>query len=95
VIGWFEDVEIGVERRLGGHTFTREAIVEFARAYDPQRFHIDEDAAKASMFGGLCASGWRVAAAAMRAIVDDRASLRAGFDPATLPRSASRRASRT
>ena len=85
MIGWYEGVEIGAERRLGAHTFTREAIVEFARAYDPQRFHIDEAAAKASIFGGLCASGWHVAAAAMRAIIDDRARLRAGLDPAALP----------
>jgi acyl dehydratase len=81
MIGWYEDVEIGAERRLGEHTFTREAIIEFARAYDPQRFHVDEEAAKASIFGGLCASGWHVAAAAMRAIVDDRAKSRAGLDP--------------
>ena len=85
MIGWFEDVVVGTERRLGEHAFTREAIVEFARAYDPQRFHVDEAAAKASIFGGLCASGWHVAAAAMRAIVDDRAKLRAGLDPAALP----------
>jgi acyl dehydratase len=85
VIAWFDDIVIGVERRLGEHTFTREAILEFARAYDPQRFHLDEEAAKASIFGGLCASGWHVAAAAMRVIIDDRARLRAGIDPAALP----------
>ena len=85
MIAWFEEVEIGAERRLGDHTFTREAIIEFARAYDPQRFHIDEEAAKASIFGGLCASGWHVAVAAMRVIIDDRARLRAGLDAATLP----------
>lgn len=80
MIGWFEDVEIGAERRLGEHMFTREAIVAFARQYDPQRFHVDEEAAKGSMFGGLCASGWHVAAAAMRTIVEDRASFREGLD---------------
>ena len=81
MIGWFEDVEIGAERRLGEHRFTREAIIAFARAYDPQRFHVDEEAAKASIFGGLCASGWHVAAAAMRAIVENREKLRAGLGP--------------
>ena len=85
MIAWFEEVEVGAERRLGEHAFTREAILEFARAYDPQRFHLDEEAAKASIFGGLCASGWHVAAAAMRTIIDDRAQLREGLDPAALP----------
>jgi len=85
MIGWFEDIVIGAERRLGERNFTREAIVAFATAYDPQPFHIDEEAAKASIFGGLCASGWHVAAAAMRVIIDDRARLREGIDPAALP----------
>jgi acyl dehydratase len=73
MMGFFEDTEIGEERALGSHAFTREAIVDFARQYDPQRFHIDEEAARDSLFGGLCASGWHVAAAAMRVIVDYRA----------------------
>jgi len=74
--GWYEDANIGDEWRIGAHAFTRDAIIEFAREYDPQRFHLDEEAAKHSMFGGLCASGWHVAAASMRALVDFRA---AGF----------------
>ena len=85
MIAWFEDTEIGAERQLGSHLFTREAIIAFARAYDPQLFHIDEEAAKASIFGGLAASGWHVAAAAMRIIIDNRTRLRASVDPATLP----------
>ena len=85
MIAWFEDIEIGAERQLGSHLFTREAIIAFARAYDPQLFHIDEEAAKASIFGGLAASGWHVAAAAMRVIIDNRTRLRAGIDPANLP----------
>jgi acyl dehydratase len=72
MMAFFEDIEIGEERSLGSHTFTRDAIIEFARQYDPQRFHVDEEAAKGSIFGGLCASGWHVAAAAMRCIVDTR-----------------------
>ena len=74
--GWYEDAKIGDEWRIGAHEFTRDAIIAFAREYDPQRFHLDEEAAKHSMFGGLCASGWHVAAASMRALVDFRA---AGF----------------
>jgi acyl dehydratase len=73
MMGFYEEIEIGDERELGRHVFTREAIVEFARQFDPQRFHIDEAAAKESLFGGLCASGWHVAAASMRAVVDYRA----------------------
>jgi acyl dehydratase len=72
MIGFFEDVVIGEERALGSHAFTKQAIVDFARRYDPQRFHIDEEAAKHSMLGGLCASGWHTAAAAMRTIIDFR-----------------------
>ena len=73
MISFYEDVELGRDRELGSHAFTQDAIVAFARAYDPQRFHVDEEAAKESIFGGLCASGWHVAAACMRCIVDARA----------------------
>ena len=73
MIAFYEEVVIGQERQLGSHLFTKEAIIAFAREFDPQRFHIDEEAAKSSIFGGLCASGWHVAAGAMRNIVDFRA----------------------
>ena len=53
----------------GSHTFTAEAIVAFARAYDPQPFHIDAGAAEKSVFGGLCASGWHTASVWMRLMV--------------------------
>ncbi len=72
MMAFFEEIEIGEERLLGVHAFTREAIIDFARQFDPQRFHIDEEAARDSIFEGLCASGWHVAAAAMRAIVETR-----------------------
>lgn len=49
---------------------TEQEIVEFASKYDPQYFHLDDDAAKASLFGGLCASGWHTAAMFMRMLVD-------------------------
>jgi acyl dehydratase len=67
---WFEDTEIGGVRELGSVAFSQESIVAFAKAYDPQPFHIDPEAAKASQFGGLCASGWHTAAACMRLVVD-------------------------
>lgn len=57
---------IGVTTTLGSHTFTPEAIKAFAKKYDPQPFHVDEDAAKGSVLGGLCASGWHTAATWMK-----------------------------
>ncbi|PAP95362.1 MAG: MaoC family dehydratase [Mesorhizobium sp.] len=57
---------IGVTVTLGSHTFEPEAIKAFARKYDPQIFHLDEEAAKKSVFGGLCASGWHTAATWMK-----------------------------
>jgi acyl dehydratase len=49
---------------------TREAVLEFARQFDPQPFHVDDEAAKNSLFGGLCASGWHSCAMAMRMMCD-------------------------
>ena len=56
--------------RPGRYKMEEEAIKEFAREFDPQPFHLDEEAAKKSLFGGLAASGWHTAAASMRLIVD-------------------------
>ena len=69
---FFEDVEIDAPRALGQVVMERDAILRFGRAYDPQPFHIDEAAARASVFGALAASGWHTAAAWMRAAVDAR-----------------------
>lgn len=57
---------VGVRVELGSHTFDAEEIKRYASKYDPQRFHVDEDAAKNSVLGGLCASGWHTAAMWMR-----------------------------
>lgn len=76
--GWFEDIEIGHRRELGSHTFTQDEIIAFAKKYDPQMFHIDPEAAKHSMFGGLIASGWHTAAVWMRLMVDSRKTGNAG-----------------
>ncbi|UXN64769.1 MaoC family dehydratase [Phyllobacterium sp. A18/5-2] len=65
------DKFIGVERDLGTYTFSAEEIVAFAKKYDPQRFHVDADAAKNSNFGSLCASGWHTTAVWMRLNVED------------------------
>jgi acyl dehydratase len=59
---YFEDLELGRVTELGSHTFTAAEIKAFAAKYDPQPFHMDEEAAKASLFGALCASGWHTVA---------------------------------
>ncbi|MBZ9655382.1 MaoC family dehydratase [Phyllobacterium lublinensis] len=63
--------QIGVEQDLGTHTFSAEEIVGFATRYDPQRFHVDPEAAAKSNFGALCASGWHTTAVWMRLNVED------------------------
>jgi len=67
---YFEDVEEGQVRDLGTFQLSRDEIVEFAERFDPQPIHTDEEAAEASVFGGLIASGWHTASACMRLIVD-------------------------
>src|SRR5580704_3742221 len=74
---YFEDHAVGQSAAIGSYRFTREAIIDFARDYDPQPFHLDEAAAAASIFGGLCASGWHTVSASMRVLVDYREGLRA------------------
>ena len=68
---YYEDVELGTRVELGSHTFSKDEIIAFATRWDPQRFHVDEDAANASLFGGLCASGWHTACVWMRLNVED------------------------
>jgi acyl dehydratase len=69
---YFEDVVVGDESPLGSHRFTRDEMVAFASQWDPQPFHVDEAAARSSMFGSLVASGWHTGCVAMRLIVDAR-----------------------
>ncbi|CCV15847.1 MaoC family dehydratase [Mesorhizobium sp. STM 4661] len=57
---------IGTTVKLGSHKFEADAIKAFARKYDPQIFHLDEEAARNSVLGGLCASGWHTAATWMK-----------------------------
>jgi acyl dehydratase len=61
----YEDFVIGSTHPFGAHRFTAEEIRRFALAYDPQPFHLDEEAAKASPFGAICASGWHTASVMM------------------------------
>lgn len=68
---YWEDFEAGQVYELGPHTVTAEEIVEFARQFDPQPFHLDEEAAARGPFGGLIASGWHTAALFMRMYVEE------------------------
>jgi len=67
---WFEDFPVGMAVEMAGPTLTRESILEYARRYDPQPFHVDEAAAKESIYGGLIASGWQTVSLVMRMICD-------------------------
>jgi acyl dehydratase len=66
----FEDLTPGRVFDLGSTVVDRDEMVAFARRFDPQPFHVDEDAAAASLFGGLAASGWFTAGLWMRLYVD-------------------------
>ena len=68
---YYEDLTVGESRSFGHYEVTEEEIVEFAEQYDPQPFHVDPEAARKSMFGGLAASGWHTAAMTMRMFVDN------------------------
>lgn len=68
---FFEDIAVGERRELGSFTFTAENIKAFARQFDPQRFHLDEEEGRNSLFGGLAASGWHVGSVCMRLLVED------------------------
>jgi acyl dehydratase len=68
---FFEDIEIGARRELGSFTFTAESIKKFAAQFDPQPFHLDEEAGRRSLFGGLAASGWHVGSVCMKLLVAD------------------------
>ena len=77
---YFEDLEIGAETYFGSYDVTREEILDFARKYDPQPFHLSDEAAAKTHFGRLAASGWHTCAMTMaviaRKVVDqDQAGL--------------------
>ncbi len=67
---YWEDFAVGTVREFGGLTLEKADIVRFAKEWDPQPFHVDEEAAKRSAFGGLIASGWQTCAAVMRMCCD-------------------------
>ncbi len=87
---YWEDFVVGQTREFGQCLVTRPAVLEFARQFDPQPFHTDDDAARRSLFGKLAASGWHTCAMAMRMLCDgyllESASLGSpGIDHLTWP----------
>jgi acyl dehydratase len=67
---YFEDFYPGQVIDLGERRVTEQEIIDFAREFDPQPFHVDRDAAAASIYGGVIASGWHTCAMMMRLVVD-------------------------
>lgn len=67
---YFEDLEVGRTIEVGSRTVSEEEIIEFARQFDPQPFHIDKEAAADSMYGGIIASGWHTCSMMMRLMVE-------------------------
>ncbi|HLL26954.1 MAG TPA: MaoC family dehydratase [Xanthobacteraceae bacterium] len=67
---YFEDFTVGWSMTHGPRTITRQEIIAFASEYDPQPMHLDEEAAKKTLLGGLSASGWHTCAIMMRLIYD-------------------------
>ena len=66
---YFEDLEVGATYEVGDYTVTKAEIVEFAEQFDPQPFHVDEEAARESMFGELVASGLHTLCLSVRLFV--------------------------
>lgn len=66
---YFDDVQVGDETLFGHYDVTREEVLEFARKYDPQPFHLSDEEAAKTHFGRLAASGWHTCAMTMAVIV--------------------------
>ncbi|MBY9061446.1 MaoC family dehydratase [Sphingomonas yunnanensis] len=77
---YFEDITVGATARFGAYPVTRDEVIEFARKYDPQPFHLSDEAAAATHFGRLSASGWHSCAMVMAMLVEQlRAVEQAGL----------------
>lgn len=70
---WWEDIEPGTTARFGSKRVERDEVVAFARQFDPQPFHLSDEAAAATYFGRLSVSGWHSCAMTMRMLVDHMA----------------------
>ena len=71
---YFEDMEVGRTRQFGSYAVTREEVLEFAGKYDPQPFHLDDDAAAQTHFGRIAASGWHTCSMTMAMMVEHMAT---------------------
>ena len=68
---YFDDIEVGDATEFGHYDVTREEVLEFARKYDPQPFHLSDEAAAKTHFGRLAASGWHTCAMTMAMLVEN------------------------
>ena len=77
---YFEDIEIGRKQAFGHYDVTRDEVLEFARKYDPQPFHLSDEAAATTHFGRISASGWHTSAMVMAMLVENlKANKQAGL----------------
>lgn len=77
---FYEDLAVGQKQAFGRYEVTRDEVIEFASKYDPQPFHLDDDAAAATHFGRLSASGWHTCAMTMAMLVENlKANRQAGL----------------
>ena len=76
---YLEDIQVGQKFGSAGQAVDEAQIKAFATQFDPQPFHLDEQAARNSIFGGLAASGWHTAAITMRLMVDSGAPIAGGL----------------
>ncbi len=77
---YFEDIEVGAKAGFGAYPVTREEVIAFAEKFDPQPFHLSDEAAAQTHFGRLSASGWHTAAMTMSMVVENlKANRQAGL----------------
>jgi acyl dehydratase len=76
---YLDDLHVGQRFSTSSHTIDEAQIKAFARQFDPQPFHLDDAAARATLFGGLAASGWHTAAITMRLLVETGLPLSGGI----------------
>ena len=77
---YFEDIEVGATARFGRYEVSRDEVIEFASKFDPQPFHLSDEAAATTHFGRLSASGWHTCAMTMSMVVENlKANSQAGL----------------
>jgi len=76
---YLDDLRVGQQFTSGSHTIDADQITRFAAEFDPQPFHLDEEAARHSVFDGLAASGWHTASITMRLLVEGGAPIAGGI----------------